>query len=130
MSGELSVAQLQRMLESKQTMLTQLMRKRERLHRDLQQVEEKILSVGGGAAVRKGNKGRKRPKNDKTLLEAVIEVLGETKKGMGLGEIAEKVIAGGYKTGALKFENTVYQCLYNNTDKIHHDLSSRTYKLK
>ncbi len=89
MSGDLSVAQLQRMLESKQTMLTQLMRKRERLHRDLQQVEEKILSVGGGAAVRKGNKGRKRPKNDKTLCKAVIEVLGETKKGWASGNRRE-----------------------------------------
>jgi hypothetical protein len=132
MSSELSVAQLERLLEGKRSQLDSLYRRREKLQKELSEIDQQIVAVGGGEGIRRGNKGRKRPKNEKTLLQVVLEVLGTStsKKGMGLGEISAKVLESGYKTGAYKFENTVYQCLYNNTDKIHHDLPSRTYKLK
>jgi len=132
MNAELSVAQLERLLDSKRSQLDSLYRRREKLQKELQEIEQQIVAVGGGEGVRRGNKGRKRPKNEKTLLQVVLEVLATStsKKGMGLGEISQKVLETGYKTGAYKFENTVYQCLYNNSDKINHDLSTRTYRLK
>ena len=127
---ELSVAQLEKMLGAKRSVLEGLQRRRARLAKQLQEIEARIAAVGGSGVVRSGNAGRKRPRNTQTLLQVVLDVLKESKKPISLGEISRRVLSSGYKTGAAKFENTVYQCLYNNSDKIHHDLAARTYRIK
>jgi len=137
MVGEMSLARLQQLLEAKKGKLDLLQKKRDVLRKQLTDVESKIEQIGGvrSESVTKKSagikgKGRKRPKNDRTLLEVCLELLGQNKKGLGLGEMAQKVLQSGYKTNSTKFENTVYQCLYNNTDKVAHDAVNHVYRIK
>ena len=126
-----TVAQLERLLEKQRAKLDGLVQHRDRLQRKLAQVEHKIATIGGlmrdGAQVRRT---RKRPKNTKTLLQAVVDALNLNKKGLTLRELSAKILEDGYKTASTNFENTVYQIIYNNSDKVAHDPKSRTYRLK
>ena len=133
MANDMTVSQLERLLEQKRSTLSGLQKRRDRLQHELAGVEKRIASVGGSGA--KGGEGRrrkvqKRPRNEKTLLEVVLEVLGANKKGLTLNDLSDKVLETGYKTGSVKFSNTVYQCLYNNTDKIVVDPATRMFRLK
>lgn len=132
MATELTVAQLEKMLEAKKSRLMVLLRQRDQLRKQLAVVSDKIAAVGGEAAPRTpaGLKRRKRPKNDKTLLQVVLEVLGDNKKGLSLSDLSAKVLEAGYKTGSAAFSNTVYQCLYHNGDQIAYDSEARLYRLK
>jgi hypothetical protein len=131
MPKEMTVSQLERMLERKRRKLDQLIQRRNRLRRELEQVEARIVATGGAAQdERKPRRGRKRPKNSKTLLAAVSEVLTQNKKGVSLKELAAKILEGGYKTASGNFENTIYQIIYNNRDKVVHDPKTKTYRLK
>lgn len=68
------------------------------------QVSEKARKAPGRRA-----SGRKRPKNDMTLEEAMASVLDG--KTMGVSDLAEAVLASGYKTGAANFRTMVNQTL-------------------
>lgn len=131
MPKDLTVAQLERLLEKKRIHLESLIQRRAKLQKQLAKIEISIASIGG--TVREGKKprrGRKRPKNTKTLFQAVSEILTHNKKGITLKELAAKIIESGYKTGSANFENTVYQIIYNNRDKVAHDAKTKTYRLK
>jgi hypothetical protein len=108
-----------------------LLRQRSQLQKRLAQVERKIVEIGGltgeGRAQRRV---RKRPKNSRTLLVAVIDVLGQHKKGLTLRDLADKLLASGYRTSSTNFQNTLYQCLYHNSNKLAHDAKTHTYRIK
>ena len=131
MSNNYTVAQLERLLQRKRARLEGLIQKRDRLQKSLSRVERQIAEIGGavpaGTALRKP---RKRPKNGKTLLQTVHEVLTQHKKGLSLKDLTSKVLESGYKTGSTNFQNTVYQCLYHNQDHLAHDPKSHTYRIK
>jgi DNA-binding protein H-NS len=58
---------------------------------------------------------RTRPKNEKTLKEAIVDLL--TKDGrLSLKSIAQKVVENGFKTNSQKFSNTVRVQLYRLED--------------
>jgi hypothetical protein len=58
---------------------------------------------------------RTRPKNDKTLKEAIVEVL--TKRGrVDLNTISNEILNSGFKTNSKKFANTVRVQLYRLDD--------------
>src|SRR6188768_3453955 len=118
MKKELSVAQLERMLDKKRQRLDALVRRRDELQKQLVQVEGQIAALGGAGAIAKGRRGRsrKRPKNTKTLLQAMIEILSQQKRGLPLRDLAAQIVASGYKTSSRDFENTVYQIIYNHQD--------------
>lgn len=133
MASELTVAQLERLLERKRSRMNGLLKRREKLQKALAVVENRISTIGGvkrEAGATKARKVRKRPKNEKSLYEVVMVVLGQNKKGLTLADLSKKVLDTGYKTNSAKFENTVYQCLYNNQNKIMHDPDTRAYRLK
>ena len=78
------------------------------------------------ATTAKTDGGRKRPKNDKTLPELVMDILsGTDKQGMKLAEIVVSVMGAGYKTSSKKakdhpkdvFTQLVYQALKKLRDK-------------
>lgn len=131
MAADMTVVQLERMLERKRSRLEGLVKRRDRLQRQLSSVEGKIGAIGG---VRHDGAGRRtirrRPKNDQPLIAVVVDVLSKHPKGLTLKELAAKVLASGYKTYSDKFENTLYQCLYNNMKKLVHDADSHTYRLR
>lgn len=132
MKKELSVAQLERMLDKKRQRLDALVRRRDELQKQLSQVEGQIAALGGVSPGVKGRRvrGRKRPKNSKTLLQAMIEILSVQKRGLPLRDLAAQIVASGYKTSSRDFENTVYQIIYNHQDKVAHDPKTKTYRLK
>jgi len=135
---ELSVAELERLLNGKKSQLDQLLKRREQLARELSDVEQKIHAVEGRnsvpagrpATTRKAHARPKtvRPKNARPLKDIVVELLGIHKKGLGLDELSRKVLETGYKTSSTNFKNTLYQCLYN-ADNIQLDKKNGLYKL-
>ena len=131
-ANDLSVAQLEKMLSTRKSLLDTLERKRDRLRKDLDRVERKIASIEGKRTTIAGNRRRrrgKRPKNSKSLHEVVIELLAKNKKGYALSGLHDAVLATGYKTNSTNFKNVLYQCLYNSK-KIMHDPKTALYRLK
>ena len=126
---DLSVADLQRLLDQRKSEWDGLARKKHKLERDLERVEKQMAVLEGRRGARRGRKIGKRPKNEKSLRETVLEVLGRSKKGFSLAELSERIIANGYKSNSGDFKNVVYQCLYN-TDQIVHDPETGTYRIK
>jgi hypothetical protein len=126
-----TVVQLEKILLQKKAKLESLIQERDRLKKKLAQLEGRIAEIGGIIRdERKPRRSRRRPKNAKTLIEAVAEVLTQHKKGLSLKDLASKVLESGYKTGSANFQNTVYQCLYHNADKLAHDAKTHLYRVK
>jgi hypothetical protein len=73
-------------------------------------------------------KGVSRAKNERSLKEVVTELLGKNKQGLTLHDLAEKVLATGYKTTSTNFKNTLYQTLYHH-DGIRLDKETGLYSL-
>ena len=136
----LSVAELEQLLESRRAELNELVDKREALAAELAELDGQIAAMngepveGGGRrrkarkVVRKRRPGRAR--NQPPLREVVAGVLEKQKKGLTLKELEEKVIAAGYQTNSAKFGNTLYQTMYNARDRFDYDGASKIYKLK
>ena len=119
---DFSVSQLEKLLYSRKSELDRLVRKREQLQRQLDQVQSRITSVQGnstGSTVR--FRTRRRPKNEKSLHTVVTEILTRNKKGLALTPLAEKVLESGYRTNSKDFKNVLYQCLYNSKAFTHDD---------
>jgi len=131
MPKDFTVAQLEKILLKRKTKLEVLIQKRTRLRKKLAQLEKQIVAIGGVAGeAGKARRPRRRPRNAKTLIVAVSEMLAQHKKGLTLRELANKLLATGYKTTSTNFQNTLYQCLYHNSDKLVHDAKNHTYRLK
>ncbi len=131
MAREFTIAQLEKMLLRRNAALEKLMRQRAQLQKKLAQVERRIVEIGGTAGERGARRPpRRRPKNPKTLLVAVTEMLAQYKKGLTLRDLANRLLDSGYKTSSTNFQNTLYQCLYHNSDKIAHDAKAHTYRIK
>ena len=130
---DLTLLDLERLLNGKKNELEQLLKKREQLERQLTEVVEKIRSIEGKKTNGElGGVGRRiafRLQNDRTLKEVVTELLTENAKGLGLDELSKKVLSSGYKTTSTNFKNTIYQCLYNH-ERIVLDKKNGLYQLK
>ena len=129
----LSLADLERLLDSRKTQLEGLLRKKDRLASDLSNVEGEISSLEGRSSgrgvVRRTRAGTgKRPKNAKSLSDTVVDILTKNKKGFSLADLADRVLTTGYKTNSSDFKNVLYQCLYNSKN-VAHDEKTGTYKL-
>ena len=131
-AGDLTVAELERLLDSKKSRLGTLTKKRDKLQKELVQVEKQIAELRGRTVATIGSKARnkpaKRPDNVKPLSAFVIDILSKNKKGLTLKGLSEEVLASGYKTNSTNFRNVLYQCLYNSK-RVRHDDQSQTYKL-
>jgi hypothetical protein len=95
-----------------------LRRKRSRLLAKVAALDERIRDLGGsvGGVPRRGRvgaiPGRKRPRNETNLADALAKVLkGKT---MGVTEAAEAVQRAGYQTTAANFRTIVNQALIKN----------------
>jgi len=129
---DLSVADLQRLLDDRKSQLNDLHKQRDRLYSDLANVEQRINSLRGrkGAyGVGRGRKAGKRPKNAKSLRDVVTELLTKNKNGYTLAKLMEKVLKSGYKSNSTDFKNVLYQCLYN-ADEFSHDAKTGKYVIK
>ena len=125
-----SVADLERILDERKTLLQELVKKRDAAQKELDKLDAEIqglVGVGGNAA--RFRRRRRRVKNDMSLRAVVMEILGKNKKGFTLSDLADKVTETGYKSASRNFRNVLYQCLYN-TESIVHDEVTGCYRLE
>jgi hypothetical protein len=130
MEKRYTIAQLEKILVKRKARLEDLVQRRNRLQKRLCHLERQIVAIGG--VIPEGSNGRqfrRRPRNGKTLIQAVSETLAQHNNGLSLRALANKVLESGYKTSSTNFPNTLYQCLYHS-DKLVHDAKAHTYRLK
>lgn len=105
--GTMTTEALQAELRRRQTGVRRLERKREKLLEQLGFVEKELATMGAPITAAGGT--RKRPKNDSSLEDALVETLkGKT---MGVTEAAEAVQRNGYLTSSANFRTIVNQTL-------------------
>lgn len=106
-----STAKLAEELSRREKELSRLETRRERVAAQLAELDDQIATLAGaggyGATARGGV--RRRPRNDKPLADALVEVL--TGQTMGVSEVAEAVQRAGYRTSSPNFRTIVNQTL-------------------
>jgi hypothetical protein len=128
--NDLSVIELERLLKVRKSRLDDLLRRRDRLQSQLGKLDEEIADLSGDRQhVPVRSRRGPRIKNERSLREYVVEILGRSKKGLTLAELAQKVLDAGYKSDSANFRNVLYQCVYNTKD-LYHDESTGTYRMK
>jgi septal ring factor EnvC (AmiA/AmiB activator) len=106
-----SVHELRRELARRQRDLTSLHRRRSSVMEKLKALDAQIASLGGSIGT--GPDGvRRRPRNEKNLVAALVEAL--TDKTMSVTEVAEDVQRRGYVTTSPSFRTIVNQTLINS----------------
>ena len=132
-SKQLSVADLERMLNNRRAQLDGMAKKRERLQKELAGVDQLISRLEGTktktVSAAKPKKTVKRRRNKTSLRSVVNVILGKNKKGLKLAELHEHVMDTGFKSNSKNFRNVLYQCVYN-ADEVVHDQKSGLYRLK
>ena len=136
----LSIAQLEQILQLRKGERQRLEKMRGKLQKKLDQLDAKLASLGGpgggGGRGRGGRGGRNghtgggggRVKNEKSLNEMILSVLGKSSKPMNVGAIADAVRGGGYKSNSANFRSIVNQTLIK--DKRFGAASRGMYQLK
>jgi len=104
--GRASYEQLQAELARRDKDVKRLERRREKLHRELAEIDAELASYGALSAT---GGIRKRPKNEKSLVETLKDVLKN--KTMGVSEAAQAARDAGYMTTANNFRTIVNQTL-------------------
>ena len=133
----LTIAQLQRVLNEKQSELNKLHRQRENLQRKIDLIDRQIDRVDGGGGTNGtrrgaggggGGGGGRRPRNEHSLLDTIEAVLRKGGKPMKVQEILDGVIATGYRSGSANFRGIINQTLIK--DKRFGQVERGTYELK
>jgi hypothetical protein len=133
----LSIAQLQRMMNEKKSQLDKLYRQRNDLQKRMGQIDKQIERVGGGVnglrGLGRGMAGGgggpgSRPRNERSLLDVIEGVLRDNGKPMKVGDIMDRVLATGYRSGSANFRGIINQTLIK--DKRFGQVERGTYELK
>ncbi|MGB7159437.1 MAG: hypothetical protein WBD40_15320, partial [Tepidisphaeraceae bacterium] len=79
-------------------------------------LDAQISKLGGSGARRgrgggRGTRGVTRPRNAQSLPEAILDVLAKAKSPVAVGDVAERVRAGGYRSSSGNFRSIVNQAL-------------------
>jgi len=120
---KLSTDELQAELDRRERAAVRLAAKRDKLLAQVAEIDEELASFGYEAVNGRGTGsrsrshaggGRKRPKNDMSLVDALQKAMGS--KTMGVTEAAEAAQKVGYKSSSANFRNIVNQTLLKNSD--------------
>lgn len=115
--ASISATDLHRELQRRQRAASSILRRREKLAAKLAVLDAEI--AGLGLSVRGGPDGavlgRRRPRNDSNLIEALVKLLDG--KTINVTSIAEEVQKAGYQTTSANFRTIVNQTLINNPSK-------------
>ena len=127
---QLTVADLEKILETRRSILQNMLEQRGKIQRELDRIDSAIRQLQGNERISVSGRGKgPRRQNSVSLRQLVQELLAKSKKGYTLAELTEKVFASGYKSDSTNFRNVLYQCLYNLKDAFH-DAETGTYRLK
>ena len=123
----MSVAELEKILDDRKVKALELVKRREELQKQLDDIDREIVDVMGDNRVIR--RRRRRLKNEMSLRAHVLELLGKSKKGYSMADMMTKIVENGYKSTSRNFRNVLYQCLYN-TESIVHDDATGCYRLE
>lgn len=123
----LSLADLEKLIVERQSQVETLVKRREQLQAEIEQLDAEIQDCLATGSVRR--RGGKRPKNTASLRTVMLEVLAKNKKGLSLPDLAQQISDTGYKSNSRNFKNVVYQCVYN-TENVVHDAATGLYRVK
>lgn len=138
--SDLSLAQLQQLVDNKASELSELKAERAALQKQLDELDRQIQETEGvagkkksvakkkatgGTAPKKKTVGRKKKKvairkkkagrkNKGSAKDFAAQVLAKESDGLPLDELAQRILDSGYKTSSTNFKNTLYQSLYND----------------
>lgn len=127
---QLTVADLEKILETRRSILQNMLEQRGKIQRELDRIDSAIRQLQGNERISVSGRGKgPRRQNSVSLRQLVQELLAKSKKGYTLAELTEHVFASGYKSDSTNFRNVLYQCLYNLKDAFH-DAETGTYRLK
>ena len=105
----LSLDQLERMLNQKRKELARLSRKRATAQRRLDDIDDRIRRLGGSAASIRG--GGRRARNDQSLVEVIHGVLQKAGRPLRVSAIADAASSAGYRSSSANFRGIVNQML-------------------
>ena len=118
--SNLTIADLERMLEERRSSVVKLQRKRDELQAKVDELNRQIAAAGGGvngeaspAPAGRGRRGRTaggRVRNAASLGDTIASVMSG-KGPMGVGDILAAVEATGYRSGSANFRGIVNQAL-------------------
>ena len=122
----LSLADLEHILETRRSELNKLRKHRTDLQRKLNSLDREIGKIEGLGGGRRAANGRVR--NARSLNDTIEHVLKSSGKPMGVGDIADAVLSTGYRTNAANFRGIVNQGLIK--DKRFASTDRGVYQLK
>src|ERR1043165_3703524 len=105
----LSLDQLERMLNQKRRELARLSRKRATAQRRLDDIDDRIRRLGGSAMSIRG--GGRRARNDPSLVGGIHGVLQKSGRPLRGSAIADAANAAGYRSSSANFRGIVNQML-------------------
>ena len=105
----LTLDQLERILNQKRRELARLSRKRATAQRRLDDIDERISRLGGGAVAMRG--GGRRARNDQSLVEVIHGVLQKAGRPLRVSAIADAASSAGYRSSSANFRGIVNQTL-------------------
>jgi hypothetical protein len=106
-SSNLSINELERIIHARQKELGKLEKRRSKLQKQLDKVETHIRALTGNGKAPSARGGGTRVHNEVSLSEAVYHVLSGASAPLGIGEIADKVLASGYRSNSASFRTVV-----------------------
>ena len=127
----LTIAQLQRVLNDKKAELDKLHRQRSQLQKKMNLLDRQIERVNGGAdgiRLGRGMGGGTRARNEHSLLDTIENVLRSAGKPLKVGDIMDGVLGTGYRSGSANFRGIINQTLIK--DKRFGQVERGTYELK
>lgn len=111
---DLSVADLERILQRRKAELQSLTRERDQLLRQLAAVENKIRDRAGrsvGSGIAPGVTRAGRAWNEASLVDTLAQVMGKVGEPMKVGDILQAVLDSGYRSNASNFRALINQTL-------------------
>jgi septal ring factor EnvC (AmiA/AmiB activator) len=105
----LSLDQLERMVNQKRKELARLSRKRATAQRRLDDIDDRIRRLGGSAMSIRG--GGRRARNDQSLVEVIHAVLQKAGRPLRVSAIADAASSAGYRSSSANFRGIVNQML-------------------
>lgn len=132
--NNLSIAQLQRVLQEKQSEVQKLLRQRNELQKRMNLLDRQIERVGGGVGALNAKRGAGggivgvRARNDRSLLDVMEGVMRDAGKPLRVPEIMDAVLATGYRSGSANFRGIINQTLIK--DKRFGQVQRGIYDLK
>ena len=126
--SEFTITKLESMLEQQRSKKKELLRERSKLQTQMEKIDRQISGLdggagGGGSSSASGGNGTTasgtRPKNEKSLVATLEEVLDKKANGMSVGDIVTAVESAGYKSSSPNFRGIVNQTLIKERKKFH-----------